>query len=226
MFSNLQSDAFLRKREQMVQSQLRARGIRDERVLNAMMRVPRHEFVGYESQAEAYEDHPLPIGCNQTISQPYIVALMLEYLQISPTDTVLEIGTGTGYQAALLGELAAQVYTIERYMALANSAWDILRRLGYDNVTVLSGDGNLGFLQRAPFDQIIVAAAAQNLPPALFAQLREEGRMIVPVGNEFSQELQLVRKKSGQEIVTALESCRFVPLVSGAPSDEGKNSGR
>ena len=225
MFWKLQSDAFVRKREQMVQSQLRARGIRDERVLNAMMRVPRHEFVGHESQLEAYEDHPLPIGCNQTISQPYIVALMLEYLQISSGDTVLEIGTGTGYQAALLGELAGRVYTIERYAALAGSASDILGRLGYENVTVISGDGNLGYPQAAPFDQIVVAAAAPEVPPALFAQLREGGRMIVPVGNEFTQELQLVRKKSGQGIVATLEGCRFVPLVPGAPPGEGGNSG-
>jgi protein-L-isoaspartate(D-aspartate) O-methyltransferase len=217
-------DTFTPQRERMVAAQLRGRDIRDERVLDAMARVPRHAFVPAELRSEAYEDRPLPIGSDQTISQPYMVALMLEDLHLSNSDKVLEIGTGSGYQAALLGELAAQVYTIERHPALANSAAIALAELGYKNVTVILGDGTLGLADEAPFDAIIVAAAAAEIPPALFAQLREGGRMIIPVGSPHAQELQLVEKKDNRSQITSLEGCRFVPLVPGAArSDEQEN---
>jgi protein-L-isoaspartate(D-aspartate) O-methyltransferase len=213
--ADIEPEAFAQERERMVASQLRARGLRDQRVLAAMAHVPRHEFVPSDFRSQAYDDHPLPIGQEQTISQPYIVALMLEYLAIEPTDSVLEIGTGSGYQTALLAELADRVYTIERHQALADSAATMLMRLGYSNVTVLVGDGSQGLPQHAPYDRIIVAAAAHAIPPALLAQLGEGGRMILPVGAEHSQELQLVRKKSGVPIISSLEGCRFVPLVAG-----------
>jgi protein-L-isoaspartate(D-aspartate) O-methyltransferase len=221
VLSNIEPDRFLRLRESMVEDQLRARGIRDERVLDAMKRICRHEFVSQENRAEAYQDHPLPIGYDQTISQPYIVALMLEYLQIAPTDIVLEIGTGSGYQAALLGELAARVYTIERHSALAISAADVLRRLNYVNIVVLTGDGSGGLRERAPFDRIVVSAAAPAIPPALFEQLCDGGRMMIPVGTQYAQELLLVRKEEGRQVITTLEGCRFVPLLPGTPAEEG-----
>jgi protein-L-isoaspartate(D-aspartate) O-methyltransferase len=170
-----------------------------------------------EFRLQAYEDHPLPIGQDQTISQPYMVALMLEYLAVEPENTVLEIGTGSGYQAALLAELAKRVYTIERHPALANFAARDLMRLGYSNVTVLVRDGSLGLPEHAPYERIIVAAAAPRVPPALLAQLSDGGRMILPVGSEHVQELQLIRKKNGVPLATSLEGCRFVPLILDDP---------
>jgi protein-L-isoaspartate(D-aspartate) O-methyltransferase len=217
MGADSEAEAYLPERERMVASQLRARGIRDERVLATMARVPRHEFVPSEFRLQAYEDHPLPIGQDQTISQPYMVALMLEYLAVEPENTVLEIGTGSGYQSALLAELAKRVYTIERHLALANFAARDLMRLGYSNVTVLVRDGSLGLPEHAPYERIIVAAAAPRVPPALLAQLSEGGRMILPVGSEHVQELQLIRKKNGVPLATSLEGCRFVPLILDDP---------
>jgi protein-L-isoaspartate(D-aspartate) O-methyltransferase len=205
----------------MVESQLRARGIRDERVLAAMLRVPRHEFVSEEHRDQVYEDHPIPIGEGQTISQPYIVAIMLEALALDPSDTVLEIGTGSGYQTALLAELVRQVYSVERYASLARAAQATLARLGFNNVEVLVGDGSRGLPDRAPFDAIVVSAAAPQIPPPLFEQLREGGRMVIPVGPAHAQELQLVRKHEGQPVVTSMEGCRFVPLIG----SEGYRSG-
>ena len=204
----------------MVDSQLWARGIRDERVLTAMARVPRHEFVPTEHRAQAYEDHPLPIAGGQTISQPFIVALMLEHLRLASGETVLEVGTGSGYQTALLAELVKRVYSIERHIALATTAESTLRRLGYSNFTIVVGDGSQGLAEQAPFDAIIVSAAASSVPPQLFAQLREGGRMIIPVGPEDAQELQLVRKVQDEPQITRLEGCRFVPLISGLEADE------
>jgi len=201
-------------RQLMVDSQLRARGISDSRVLDAMLRVPRHEFIPGSYRAQAYEDHPLPIGDNQTISQPYIVAVMLESLQISPTDKVLEVGTGSGYVTALLAELAAQVFSVERYPALAKSAREVLAALGYTNVRVFTGDGTLGLPSVAPFDAIMVSAAAPDLPPALIAQLRDHGRMMIPIGTDDSQQLQFIRMVDRQPVVTPRELVRFVPLVS------------
>ena len=182
-------------------------------MLSAMARVPREEFIAEQYRSQAYEDHPLPIGEGQTISQPYIVAAMLESLSLRRGDKVLEVGTGTGYQTALLAELAGEVYSIERHVSLAREAESILARLGYNDVTVVVGDGSAGLPQFAPFDAIIVAAAAPNIPQPLFAQLAEGGRMIVPVGSEASQELQLITKQQGKPAIACLEGCRFVPLI-------------
>lgn len=197
----------------MVEEQLRNRGIRDERVLAAMEQVPRHEFMPAEFQDQAYEDHPIPIGSGQTISQPYIVAAMLESLELSPADVVLEIGTGSGYQAALLSKLVARVYTVERHAELAVEAQRRLERLGYRNVMVFMGDGTQGLPDYAPYDAITVGAAAPRVPDPLFLQLREGGRMILPVGTSDVQELWLVRKQEGRQVVTRMEACRFVPLI-------------
>ena len=196
----------------MVDTQLRARGISDPRVLDAMLRVPRHEFVPEPYRAQAYEDHPLPIGNDQTISQPYIVALMLESLQLKPTDKVLEVGTGSGYATALLAELAGQVFSVERHAALAGNALKTLAALGYSTVQVLAGDGTLGLPTAAPFEAILVSAAAPELPAALLAQLREGGRMIIPVGTDDSQQLHFIRMVDGQPVIAPRELVRFVPL--------------
>ena len=202
-------------RQQMVDSQLRARGIRDQRVLDAMARVPRHEFAPESYRHQGYEDHPLPIGEGQTISQPYIVALMLDALAILPTDRVLEVGTGSGYLTAVLAELAAQVVSVERHAVLANSAKDLLARMGYSNARVMVCDGSLGYPEGALYNAIIVSAAAPEVPNALIGQLAEGGRMMIPVGSADSQQLQLIRMQNGQLRLALRELCRFVPLVSG-----------
>jgi protein-L-isoaspartate(D-aspartate) O-methyltransferase len=214
MTSSADLARFSSLRQQMVESQLHARGIADQRVLDAMLRVPRHQFVPEFYRDQAYEDHPLPIGENQTISQPYIVVLMLEALKLSPADNVLEIGTGSGYVTALLGELTRQVISIERHSALADAARDLLAGMGYKNVRVVTGDGSRGFPELAPYNAIIVSAAAAELPRELVAQLAEGGRMIVPVGSVDSQQLQFIEKRNGQPQITLRELCRFVPLVS------------
>ncbi len=214
---NLSAEAALFSilRLRMVEAQLRERGIKDERVLSAMSRVPRHEFTlqGYRNQA--YEDHPLPIGEGQTISQPYIVALMLEALTLASSDKVLEVGTGSGYVTALLAELVAQVVSLERHAVLADEARELLARLGYANAKVIKGDGGEGFPAAAPYDVIIVSAAAAEVPRALLAQLAEAGRMIIPVGPADSQQLQLIQMRNGQPQTTLRETCRFVPLLPG-----------
>ncbi len=215
MVAELQPDGFAVERQHMVETQVRARGIRDQRLLDAMASIPRHEFVDARYRDQAYEDHPLPIGAGQTISQPYIVALMLDLLQLEPSSKVLEIGTGSGYQTAVLTQLAAHVYSVERHPELARQAADTLSRLGLSNVTVVTGDGSQGLAEYAPFDAIVVSAAASQVPPALFEQLREGGRMIIPVGPPEAQELQLVRKQGGKALVVLREGCRFVPLISG-----------
>ena len=201
------------RRRAMVEEQLRRRGIRDERVLAAMAQVPRHEFVAPEYEEQAYEDHPIPIGTGQTVSQPYIVAAMLESLGLKSEDSVLEVGTGSGYQSALLSQLVAWVYTIERHAELAEEAQRRMERLGYHKVMVFTGDGSQGLPDYAPFDAITVGAASPKVPDALFQQLREGGRMILPVGSPDSQELWLVRKEQGRQEITRMEACRFVPLI-------------
>jgi len=202
-------------RQLMVDSQLRARGISDARVLDVMLRVPRHQFIPEAYRDQAYEDHPVPIGDGQTISQPYIVALMLESLRLAPTDRVLEVGTGSGYVTALLSELAAQVFSIERHPVLAEGARKVLVSLGYANVQVFTADGTLGLPASAPFDAILVSAAAPDPPAALLAQLQDGGRMIIPIGPADSQQLQLIRKVDGRPVISLRELVRFVPLVSG-----------
>ena len=197
----------------MVTEQLRGRGIRDEHVLAAMAKVPREPFISPEDMPKAYGDFPLPIGAGQTISQPYIVSVMLEKLDLQPADCVLEVGTGTGYEAAILGELTAEVWTVERYEDLAAKARAILQELGYANVHVVNGDGSRGLPEHAPFTKIVVAAAAPQIPKALIQQLADGGKMILPVGTRDEQQLQLIRKAGDQTIITGEGLCRFVPLV-------------
>jgi protein-L-isoaspartate(D-aspartate) O-methyltransferase len=201
-------------RQFMVESQIRARGISDPRVIDAMSYVPREQFVPAEYRPQAYEDHPLPIGDGQTISQPYIVALMLESLQLSPADKVLEVGTGSGYATALLAELAAQVFSVERHPSLADGARSTLAALGYKNVKVFTGDGTLGLPEFAPFNAILVSAAASGVPSSLIAQVADGGRMIIPVGTGDSQQLQFIRLVEGRPVISLRELVRFVPLIS------------
>jgi protein-L-isoaspartate(D-aspartate) O-methyltransferase len=213
MLPSSAADALLARRHLMVENQLRRRGIRDERVLAAMERVPRHEFVAEPYRDQAYDDNPLPIGHGQTISQPYIVALMLELLAPAPDQHVLEIGTGSGYQTALLAELSAHVDSIERHPALAAAAEAVLDRLGYANVTLRVGDGSLGLPEISPFDAIMVSAATPQMPHALFNQLREAGRLVVPVGPIEAQQLQQITKRDGVPKISQQVACRFVPLI-------------
>ena len=213
MGTDTDHDAYSSERLQMVAGQLQARGIREERVLNAMARVPRHEFVSADYREQAYEDHPIPIAEGQTISQPYIVALMTEVLALSSKDKVLEVGTGSGYQTAILAELAQEVFSIERHPSLAESAQALLARLGYTNVRVIVGDGSAGVPEFAPYDGIMVAAAAPSVPDALWQQLAAGGRLVVPVGPPDAQELQLIKKVNGTALVHRIEGCRFVPLI-------------
>jgi protein-L-isoaspartate(D-aspartate) O-methyltransferase len=221
MGGNGQPDRFAVARQNMVEQQLRQRGIADVRVLTAFGRVPRDEFVGEAHCAEAYGDFPIPIGEGQTISQPYIVAAMIEPLGLEASDVVLEIGTGSGYETAVLAEMVRQVYSIERHAELAQRAGSILERLGYRNVAIFIGDGSAGLPELGPFDGIVVSAASPRFPSALFEQLREGGRMITPVGSAQAQELQLITKARCQPVITRLEGCRFVPLVGteGFPPD-------
>jgi|SRR5579859_5704746 len=208
------TDAYAPLRLQMVDSQLRGRGIRDERVLDAMTRVPRHEFAPERFRDQAYEDHPLPITEGQTISQPFIVASMLEALALSPHNNVLEVGTGSGYVTALLAELTAQVVSMERHSSLAEAARQLLNNMAYQNVRVITGDGSLGFPDSAPYQAIIVSAAAAEVPHELVQQLDDGGRMIIPVGRDDAQQLQLIEKRNGQLRTNLRELCRFVPLIA------------
>lgn len=193
---------------------MRRRGISDERLLAAMRRVPRHEFISREQWEQAYADHPITIPEQQTTSQPYIIAAMIQAAEIKPGDKVLEIGAGSGYQTALLAELAAQVIALERYSTLADSAQATLQRLGYRNVVVVEGDGTLGWEPAAPYDAMIVSAAAPRIPPALLEQLAIGGRLVIPIGDAQQQTLQLFRKQPDAAISrTMLEGCRFVPLI-------------
>ena len=209
----LEKKEYAAQREEMIEKQLRRRGVHDAAVLAAMAEVPRHEFVSEDVRAQAYDDLPLPIGSGQTISQPYIVAAMTAALHLRPGDRVLEIGTGCGYHAAVLSRLAKEVFTIERRPELASGASATLARLGYSNAHVHCGDGTLGLPELAPFDAILVAAAAPAVPKPLLAQLAEGGRIILPVGDTQHQELQLIEKRGDAFPMKMLEGCRFVPLV-------------
>jgi len=209
-----------RRRHRMVEEQLRRRGISDPRVLSAMESVPRHCFVGENARWAAYDDEPVAIGLGQTISQPYMVARMTELLDLDPTSRVLEVGTGSGYQAAVLAELAAEVWTLERHPELAERARLLLNDLGYRNVHVLVGDGSLGLPERAPFDAIIVTAAAPRVPAPLLDQLADGGRLVIPVGDRGVQQLRLIRRRDQEFVETDVLACRFVPLVGQAAYSE------
>jgi protein-L-isoaspartate(D-aspartate) O-methyltransferase len=201
------------QRQRMVEQQLKPRGIKEERVLAAMAKVPREEFVPADARPSAYEDGPLPIGYDQTISQPYVVAFMTEQLRPKQSDRVLEIGSGSGYQAAILAELVGDVYTIEIVEPLAKSAEATLQRLGYNHVHIKVGDGYKGWPEEAPFDAIIVTCAPEKVPQPLVDQLKDGGRMVIPVGERFAQQLYLLEKKNGQLKESVTLPVRFVPML-------------
>jgi protein-L-isoaspartate(D-aspartate) O-methyltransferase len=203
--------AVLKKR--MVQEQLIPRGIKDSRVLDAFYKIERHKFIPEALRTSAYADFPVPIGEGQTISQPYIVALMTECLDLKGEEKVLEIGTGSGYQAAILGELAKEVYSIERFEVLAKRAETVLNELGYKNIKVKVDDGTLGWPEEAPFDRIIITAAGSRIPLPLTEQLKESGKLILPLGESFSQVLTVVEKNKGKLESIEVCGCIFVPLV-------------
>ena len=200
-------------RMRMVERQIHARGVRDPHVLRAMETVPRHLFVPEDQRAYAYDDTPLPIGFGQTISQPYIVALMTELLRIQSNDLILEIGSGSGYQAAVLAQLADRIITVERIPELASQARKNIERAGMVNVAVHVDDGTLGFPEEAPFDAIIVTAAGPDVPEALTGQLSENGRLIIPVGGTTMQELILVERRGNDLVRSHHGGCRFVRLI-------------
>ncbi len=202
-----------KERLEMVETQIKSRGIVDERVINAMSKVPRHLFVPENVRHIAYGDHPLLIGEGQTISQRYIVALMTELLALKDTDRVLEIGTGSGYQTAILAEIAKEVYTIERFPSLSKKAMELLKELGYKNIKFLIGDGTKGWPEYAPYDAIIVTAGAPSPPQPLLDQLKDGGRLVIPCGDEFSQSLYRITKRGKKFEKEDMGGCRFVKLV-------------
>jgi len=197
----------------MVANQIMARGVKDKNVIGAMLKVERHLFVPAEFRSQSYGDFPLPIGEGQTISQPYMVALMTELLDVSKSHKVLEIGTGSAYQAAILAELAGTVCTVERHEILAVRAAELLERLKFTNVTVITGDGSMGYAKYAPYDRIMVTASAGELPMPLFEQLREGGKLLIPLGGKFSQGLTVIEKKNGKMRKETACGCVFVPLI-------------
>jgi protein-L-isoaspartate(D-aspartate) O-methyltransferase len=203
---------YVQARERMVEEQLVSRGIHDPRVLRAMAKVPRHLFLGNELWEQAYEDHPLPIGADQTISQPYMVALMAEALELKGAEKVLEVGTGSGYAAAVLGELCAEVFTVEVVEGLALKAHSFLSGLGHRNVSVLVGDGTLGWEEHAPYDAVIISAAAPCIPRPLLEQLKLPGRLVFPMGEKELQSLVRIRKDQGGIREEYLGECLFVKL--------------
>lgn len=207
------SEADLARARALLVEELAAQGIRDKRVLAALARVPRHRFVPPHLLPHAYEDRPLPIGSGQTISQPYIVALSTEALALRPDDRVLEVGTGSGYQTAILAELAREVYTIERIPELSREAQERLEALGYRNVRFRVGDGTRGWPEEAPFNAVLVTAGAPRVPEALLAQLAPGGRLVIPVGGRWSQDLTLVRREGDRVLHEVLCPCTFVPLI-------------
>lgn len=207
-----EENSFFIQREEMVRTQIKARGIKDEGTLSAMRKVKRHLFVPLMHRHLSYGDHPLPIGEDQTISQPYIVALMTELLELKGGERVLEIGTGSGYQAAILAELAKEVYTIEILELLAERSQELLKELGYENIKVKHADGFLGWPEYGPFDAIIVTCAPEEVPPALLQQLAEGGRLVIPVGTHW-QELKQLKKIEGKIVSKSIIPVRFVPML-------------
>ncbi len=212
VFSEVSVQELNHQQELMIAKQIEARGIKDKQVLEAMRKVKRHLFVPKEYIDSAYGDHPLPIGEEQTISQPYIIALMTELLELKGNEKVLEIGTGSGYQAAILAELAAEVYTIEILEPLAMRAKKLLSDLGYKNIWAITGDGYLGYPEQAPFNAIIVTCAPDKIPEPLLEQLADNGRMVIPVGKLW-QELKLIKKINTRIVTTDIISVRFVPML-------------
>lgn len=201
-------------RNAMVEEQLIPRGISDKKVLEVFRRLPRHEFVGKDFLQSAYNDYPLPIGENQTISQPYMVALMTESLHLTGSEKIMEVGTGSAYQAAILAELVKEVYSVERFQSLANTAYSILERLGYKNVKIRAGDGTLGWEEFAPYDGIIVTAGAPGIPESFIRQLKDGGRLVIPIGSSgFGQILTLVEKIGNTIRTSEICGCMFVPLI-------------
>jgi len=204
---------FEKAREEMIRYQIKGRGIKDKRVLWAMSMVPREKFVLKENEKEAYLDCPLPLGMGQTISQPYMVALMTQCLTLEGSECILEVGTGSGYQAAILSKLAKMVYTVERLKNLADRAEKIFKELEIKNVKVVGGDGTNGLKEYSPYDGIIVTAGAPEIPQNLISQLKERGRIVIPVGNSFSQDLLLGNKEKGKLKIQNYGGCIFVPLL-------------
>ncbi len=204
---------FDEKRKEMVEFQIKRRGVKDPLVLKAMLKVKRHLFVPENLRKEAYEDYPLPIGEDQTISQPYMVAIMTELLELRGGERVLEIGTGSGYQTAILAEIAEEVYSVERLESLAFRAKKLLDKLGYLNIKIKVGDGSEGWEEFSPYDAILVTAGAPDVPEPLFKQLKEGGRLVIPIGGRFSQVLVRVRKIKGEKEVEEFFDCAFVPLI-------------
>jgi len=204
---------YAEQRKRMVNDQLKGRGVSDPRVLEAFTRVWRHRFVPFSLRAYSYEDHPLPIGHGQTISQPYMVALMTEKLRLGRGDRVLEVGTGSGYQAAILAEICARVYTVEREKRLLKSAGTVLTDEGYTNIEFFAGDGTKGLKEQAPFDGIIVTAAAPHIPEPLKDQLAEGGRLVIPAGSSYTQTLTAIERKGDDFISEDICGCVFVPLI-------------
>ena len=200
-------------REKMVEEQIKARGIKDKRVLEVFLEVPRHQFVPPELRKEAYNDYPLPIGEGQTISQPFMVALMTELLELKGREKVLEIGTGSGYQTAILAKLSTQVYTVERIDSLLKRAKEVLDRLGFKNIFYKAGDGSEGWKEYSPFDRIIVTAASPEIPSPLLDQMEEKGKLVIPVGTRYSQDLVRIVKERGRFKEKNFGPCVFVPLV-------------
>lgn len=204
---------FKEARTKMVKEQISSRDITDNRVLMAMLKVERHKFVDEKLGNQAYEDHPLPIGQGQTISQPYMVALMTQCLQLTGGEKVLEIGTGSGYQTAILAELAREIYSIEKIEELSTRTEKVLRNLNFQNIKISTGDGTLGWEQCAPYDGIIVTAGAREIPVKLFNQLAEGGRLVIPLGERFSQTLTVIKKVNGKMSSQTICECVFVPLI-------------
>jgi protein-L-isoaspartate(D-aspartate) O-methyltransferase len=211
------ADVFEKRRQEMVENDIKGRGVKDKRVLNAMLAVPRHLFVDGAQQNKAYNDHPLPIGEGQTISQPYVVAIMTEAVELKGNERVLEIGTGSGYQAAVLSGIVKEVFTIEIKKGLHDMVKARFQKLGYPNIQVMHGDGYYGWESHAPFDVIMVTASANHIPPPLLAQLKEGGRLIIPLGSTvFYQNLTLVKKEKGKHAIRELGGVAFVPMTGQA----------